>query len=187
MKLDELRRHVRASDTIRFLDAWLGWRGAGLLPRRSDVQLRDIAGLLDRIILFEIVGPHDVLVRVAGSAMRDLVGAEMTGKNLRAFSNDADWVTRSYRFMTMAGTPCGSCMVLRDQLPSGRAVVYEIVQLPLDPDEPGKPRQLMASNVIVDRYFGEPKPQSSRVVPIPVEFYFIDIGTGAPEQGSPAT
>jgi hypothetical protein len=182
MTLDELRGHVRQADTIAFLDAWLTWRGPRLLPRRSDVQLRDITRFIDRVILFEIVGPEEVFVRVAGSTMRDLIGAEMTGKNFRQFSSASDWVTRSHRFMTMASIPCGSCMVLRDLLPSGRTVVYEIVQLPIDPDEPGKPRQLIASNVTVDRYFADPKPQEGRVVPIPGDYYFIDIGGGAPDK-----
>jgi hypothetical protein len=186
MNLDELRLHVRQPQTIQFLDAWLKWRGSRLLPRRGDVQLRDIVQFIDRAILFEIIGPDEVMVRVAGGSMRELVGVEMTGKNFKSFSSAKDWLTRSYRFMAMATTPCGSCMVLRDLLPSGRTVVYEIVQLPIDPDEAGKPRQLIASNSTLDRYFGDPRPQDGRVVPIPVDYHFIDIGAGAPQRVHPA-
>jgi hypothetical protein len=187
MTLDELRRHVRQRQTIEFLDAWLKWRGSRTLPQRSAMDLRDISGFINRVILFEIAGPDEVLVRVAGTAMRDLVGAEMTGKNFKQFSTAADWATRSYRFMAMASTPCGSCMTLRDLLPNGRAVVYEIVQLPIDADDRGKARQLIASNVPVDHYFTDPNPHDGRLVPSPVDDHFVDIGAGAPERAFPGS
>jgi hypothetical protein len=106
---DQTNRH--------FIAAWLGWRRSGqLLPKRSALKLDDIKPLLGRV----------VLVKVAGSQLRDHINFEATGRSFAELTPPAQWPLRRYRLNEMAARPCGAWMINREtETHSGETVSFE--------------------------------------------------------------
>jgi hypothetical protein len=181
MDLGQLAGALRDQDTARFVEAWAGWRKGRLLPRRADMELRDIARVLNRVTLFEVRGPDDIVVRLAGTALRDLVELDLTGRNFRDVTAPEEWPTRRQRMLGMSETPCGGFMNYRDAQPTGRVVVFEAVNLPLDPDEAGKPRLLLSCSSLLARSFEAPRQDAPRTIAVASNFTYVDIGAGVPE------
>jgi hypothetical protein len=170
----------------RFVAAWLGWRGTGrLLPRRGDVELGDIKVLLGRVLLFELVGPAEILVKVAGSQLRDHAAFEATGKNFAELTPPEQWPLRQWRMEQMAARPCGGIMITRGDGASGFGGTFETVTLPLAPDAPGKPRLLMSNVAVVGGIYEPPAKDRPHIVPLADEFRFLDLGAGVPDKATP--
>jgi hypothetical protein len=180
MNVVSLPDTIVGSSNARFVNAWLGWRGDRLLPARSAVDLRAIARDLPGIGIAEVRSADDIRVRIAGTGLQQLYGMELTGRNLREVTADADWPMRSARYLTMVERPCGAFYRRRDTLPNGRQMEYEAVQLPLLPDRADGPRQVIWSAVPVDKSFGPQSPDGPRAIPLATRYSFVDIGAGVP-------
>lgn len=176
------------SDQIsrRFVAAWLGWRGTGkLAPRRAAIELGDIKELLGRVILFELIGPEEIRVKVAGSQLRDHTDFEATGRNFAEITPAEQWPLRQWRMTQMASIPCGGVMITRDTDVEGEGSTFETVTLPLEPDEPGKPRLLLSNVAVIGGVYDPPRKGRAQLVPLADEFRFIDLGAGMPQQAGP--
>ncbi len=182
---DRLIASVREARSKRFITAWLRWRGTRALPLRSALDLADVKPLLALVMLTEVRGPDEVLVRLAGSQLGEYLGYELTGRNLLAFTVPADRPLRSYRFLQMSGMPCGSVFEHQHVMPSGRVLPSEVVILPIDPDEPGKPRVLMHSFAPLRARFKPGRGPDGQEIPIGHLFRFLDVGFGMPESTEP--
>jgi hypothetical protein len=170
----------------RFVAAWLAWRSTGrLVPMRGDVELGDIKALLGRVLLFELVGPTEILVKVAGSQLRDHAAFEATGKNFAELTPPGQWPLRQWRMEQMAARPCGGIMITRGDGASGFGATFETVTLPLAPDAPGKPRLLMSNVAVVGGVYEPPAKDRPHTVPLVDEFRFLDLGAGVPDKATP--
>lgn len=188
--IDDALRHVPRDPSSRlFIEAWLDWRGERrLIPPRAEIDIADIKMLLGRVLLFELLGPDDIRVKVAGSQLRDHTEVETTGRNLAEFTQPEQWPLRRYRLMTMAHRPCGSVTLIHGRPDSrNEGAAFEVVTLPLVPDHPAKP-PLLISNVAViassDGPDSELKPAPS-TLPLAEDFRFLDLGAGVPEGEGP--
>lgn len=168
----------------RFIGAWLGWRGAARrLPRRSMVELADIKELLGRVMLFELLGPDDIRIKVAGSQLRDHADFEATGRNLAELTPPEEWPIRRWRMATAATLPCGVHMVNIDtQTRSGDGAAFETLTLPIEPDEPGKPLLLMSNVAVLGGVYDPPVKDRPRLFHVAEDFRFrfLDLGAGIP-------
>ena len=180
-EIKQLDQILSNPDNAEFARAWQRWRGGRLVPHRSDVELRDIARMLDRVALFEIRGPDEIIIRLAGTSLRDIVDFELTGRNFRDFTAPADWPERRSRMQTMSSLPCGGRMTFRQIQPSGRTMEFEAITLPLDPPEPGRPRLLCSCSSLIARTFQDPPQQPQQIVPVAHAFAYVDIGAGIPD------
>jgi hypothetical protein len=178
--IEALQRAVRDADTGRFLQAWLGWRQDRLVPRRADMDLRAIARVLERVTLFELRSPDEIMIRLAGTALRELVDLELTGRNFRDLTAPEQWPMRRARLISMSERPCAGFMNYRDAQPSGRVVVFEAVTVPLDADDAGKPRLLLSCSSLLARSFEVPQQEAPRTLDVADSFAFVDIGAGVP-------
>ena len=171
----------------RFTAAWLGWRDRGrLLPQRSAIDLGDIKLLLDRVILLELVSADEVLVKVAGSQLRDHGDFEATGKNLRGLTPAEQWAVRHWRINAVATQPCGARMMNVDtRTRSGEGVTFETVTLPIEPDEPEKPRLVISHVAVLGGIYDPPAKDRPQLAWLPGEFRFLDIGAGIPANIAP--
>ncbi|HZB93679.1 MAG TPA: PAS domain-containing protein [Stellaceae bacterium] len=173
----------------RFIAAWLGWRGATRrLPRRSMVELADIKELLGRVMLFELLGPDEIRVKVAGSQLRDHADFEATGRNLADLTPPEEWPIRRWRMNEAARLPCGAHMVNIDtQTRSGEGAAFETLTLPIEPDEPGKPPLLMSNIAVLGGVYDPPAEGRPQVFHIPEQFRFrfLDLGAGIPTTTMP--
>ena len=168
----------------QFIAAWLAWRGHGrLLPKRSDIDLDNIKHLLGRVILLELRGEDDILVRVAGSQLREHGGFEATGKNMRDLTPPNQWPIRRWRISMVAAQPCGARQVNLDNWTStGQANIFETVTLPIEADDPAKPR-LVLSNVAFQGGISQlPTIGRPQVALMPSEFRFLNLGAGIPDR-----
>ena len=171
----------------RFTAAWLGWRDPGrLLPKRSSIDIGDIKQLLGRVVLLELVSADEILIRVAGSQLRDHSDFEATGKNLRSLTPAEQWALRCWRIGTVATQPCGARMINIDtRTRSGEAVTFETVTLPIEPDEPEKPRLVLSHVAILGGVYEPPAKDRPQLAWLPEQFRFLDIGAGIPAQTGP--
>lgn len=170
----------------RFVAAWLGWRRTGrLMPTRAEIELADIKELLGRVMLFELIGPEEILVKVAGSQLRDHAAFEATGKNFAELTPPGQWPLRQWRMEQMVVRPCGGIMITRGDGASGIGGTFETVTLPLAPDAPGKPRLLMSYVAVVGGVYEPAAQDRPHTVPLVDEFRFLDLGAGVPDRTVP--
>jgi hypothetical protein len=171
----------------QFIAAWQGWRGPGrLLPKRSAVELGDIKQLLGRVILLELVSDGEILVRVAGSALRQHTDFEATGKNLRDLTPAEQWRVRLWRTRAAASRPCGARMInIGERTPGGEGAAFETVTLPIEPDDAQKPPLLMSNIAILPGKYTPPAKVRSQDALLPDQFAFLDLGAGVPDRIEP--
>jgi hypothetical protein len=184
LTLDQLKALVKKPLTRQFIEAWVRWRATGVVPRRSEMELRDIAGSLETIILFDYLGPDEIMLRVAGTRLGELSGIELTGKNYKDLTRPEYWPTRSRRIGAMLARPCGGIMYVRYVMANGRRLRFETVSLPLMADGQSEVRQLIACNTLVDGDF-PPAGVRSQGIPGVEDFAFVDIGAGIPDDRLP--
>ncbi len=185
MDVSRLSAAVKSAGNARFVDAWLAWRSDRLLPDRSAVDLRYVAADLPTIGVIEVRSPDEIVARIAGSALRQHHGTEMTGRSLREITTDADWPVRSGRYLQMTRQPCGSFYQGRDVLPTGQVMEYEVVQLALLPGAPDEPRQIIWNVMPLDQSFVLEPPTGPRTVPVSSRYVFVDIGASLPGAATP--
>lgn len=183
---DRLRAAVREEANRRFIDAWLGWRGSGrLMPRRRAMEIADIKELLGSVMLFEMSGPDEIRIKVAGTLLRDHATFEPTGRSYIELTPPGLWPIRRYRMHSMATRPCAGAMTTLDRHTTGAGVTFETVTLPIDADEPGGPRLLISCLTAVGGITEPPLPGRPPLIVLADRFAFVDIGAGTPERTEP--
>jgi hypothetical protein len=177
----QLLDDIRTPECRAFAEAWQGWRGAELVPRRAQVRLEDIVKILPMVSVVEITSPEVATIRLFGTALYDAMGVDLTGLNF------FDMITPEFRALRVARTcqsasqPCGSlytrCMVYQ----SGRAVLTEGLALPVMPNDPSAGPQ----NFVVSMALDDPRMDGGAAdpgqLPMPENFRFVDIGAGVPD------
>jgi hypothetical protein len=172
---------IQQAGNLDYAQAWLAWRGDRLLPRRADLDLCAIRLLLPTVMLFEVPKPDLMLVRVAGTGLREHFGFELTGRNYIQLAPPAQRATRQHRVWNSVRRPCGSRLVREHRLPGGKVTLAEVVSLPFDGDDPEAPRLLLSH---VAPYSNRYEPNAEPAVEtfgIAGDFTFLDLGHGVPE------
>jgi hypothetical protein len=172
---------IQQAGNLVYAQAWLAWRGERVLPRRADLDLRAIRHLLPTVMLFEVPTPDMMLVRVAGTGLREHFGFELTGRNYIELAPPEQRATRRHRTWASIRTPCGSRLVREHKLTGGRVTLAEVVSLPFDGDGPDAPR-LLLSHVApyANRYDPNVEP-AVETFGIAGDFTFLDLGVGVPD------
>jgi hypothetical protein len=183
---ERLRGAVGEADNVRFVEAWLGWRGpARIMPNRRSLDIAVIRDILDSVILFALDGPDQIRIKVAGTHLRDIADFEATGKTVAELTPAEMLPLRSYRMRQMASWPCAGAMITLNQQTIGQGVVFESVTLPVEADATGKPRLLITKVTAVGGVFEPPAPGRPKLMPMADHFDFLDIGAGIPERTEP--
>jgi hypothetical protein len=168
----------------RFVDAWLTWRGSSLVPRRSQMDLRQITDALPMVVLFEWREADDVRIRLTGTAIDRYTGEDRTGKSYSELTPPSHWPVRRHRLRSMVQHPCGGVMM--HEYVASKPVTVTTITLPLLPDEIHGFPYLFSYVVPAE---GLPHPADTplaRLSALPEAFSFIDIGAGAPASTEPA-
>jgi hypothetical protein len=111
--------------------------------------------------------------------MRELLGFELTGKNYLDLTPPAQRRTRSWRTWAGACQPCCTSYAGTLLNSTHATETYHGISLPLLPDRPGDPMQLIAvlSFTAGRRWYSSaPEP----VIGLSEDFGFIDLGHGVP-------
>jgi hypothetical protein len=116
------------------------------MPARSDIDPLDLKAVLPNLILLDVhAEPLDFRVRVAGTRIYDIFGADLTGRSVRDLTppllSDAIWA--SLETMTRDGLP--QHVHLEFATASGYARSYRVLRLPLGDDGATVDRILVAT------------------------------------------
>ncbi len=161
--------------------AWTTWRGDKLLPCRSDMNLEDIVEILPYICLADALSEKEIIFRLAGTMVAETLGVEMTGRNLLDLTAPEHRAKRGIRTMQNATLPCGAVWIWEIAFVGRNTRSAENLCLPVQPDEPGAPMQLLS-------VFGFLEAKHLPVAKNHIQYLassdhhaFIDIGAGVPD------
>lgn len=166
------------------LDAWHHWRGARLLPNRSEVELRDITRILPWVLILEFKSIDEAIFRLAGSQYREELGFEPTGLNYVALAKPADRRLRGALLQAELAQPCGATMIYRQEYASGLTVPVEILSLPLLRDDEKTPSQVIVVSTKLASARGYDDISGKNYLPAGEDLRFIDIGAGVPDKSA---
>ena len=174
-----------APEACRALHAyWTAIRGDALVPHRRRLDPLELMDILPQLQILEVQSPGVIRCRLLGTGLCALFGFDYTGRNLIELAPPDQRRLRSWRFWTGVHRPCGCVFGGPVLFPSGARARYGGIALPLLPDRDGAPPLVVSViAVIADR--GWINARQYRVLPLPEEFGFLDIGAGVPEQDGP--
>lgn len=127
---------LRSPDLIRLFADWSGWSRDGALPGRADFDPLDLAYLLGRLLLMDVVGPPPLRFRyrLIGSTLAQRSHRDLTGRFTDAVE-DAEYrayVEDWHRRILETRRPGGR---LVRRMIAGRWIYYEMLTLPLSSDD----------------------------------------------------
>ncbi|MBC8239061.1 MAG: PAS domain-containing protein [Alphaproteobacteria bacterium] len=172
---------IRTDQCRALATAWQRWRGDDLLPRRADMRIAEITPLLPGITVLELRSTEEIVFRLAGTKIAEIMGIELTGRNYVDFAAPPDRKGRAERAMWQGRQPCGAIFLLPIPYSSGRVVVSEVLSLPTLPNKPGEPMQLLAINWPLDDTPRHLSPADPNGFNKSADFRFVDIGAGTPD------
>lgn len=160
-------------------DYYLEARSDRLLLPHAELDPARLAGLLPRVMLFELQDAENYRVRLCGTAFRQWFGGDLTGRNWLDVSHPTDRGQRQRRVAQAALHPCGLRTRLwqfRGGLPRRK---FEGLTIPLEPRRAEGPAiMLMAMGELAPDKPSEPLDfERCRRV----DWSFVDLGSGVPE------
>lgn len=176
---------IQEAANREFARHWLAWRGDRLLPDRADLDLNAIRPLLPRLMLFEMRAPDIIMVRVAGTRLREDLEVELTGRNYVDLVAPEPRAIRSHRMWSTAHHPCASRLIREHRLNTGRVALAEVVTVPFEAPRAGEPRLLLTHFVVFGERYEAGEMAAARRFDIVDEFRFLDIGAGVPATTTP--
>ena len=66
------------------LEAWFAARRGEIMPRRDDLGPAALKLTMPLLLIFDYIGPDEVVCRMMGTRLRQFLGFEMTGLNILA-------------------------------------------------------------------------------------------------------
>lgn len=173
----------RSPESIAFEAMWRGLDRDGLVPLRSAFLPEKASRLLGNIVLLEVnpataSAPMTTRIRLVGSAIRDLVDANITGLDYLDLVPDRDF--QSNHLQICLSQPCAAWSASPVIYGRGYNALVESTNFPLIDDVTGHHLALVLMMEIgVDAF-------KHRSIHTPVELRpaiakaFIDIGAGVP-------
>ena len=178
MDLNNLRPETKNCQSLAA--AWPVWRGEKLMPRRSDMRLEDIAGILPWITLVDVFSETEISFRLAGTMIREIMGVELTGRNLLDLTEPENRAPRGARTVRTAKQPRGAIWIWRVAFAGQSSRPVEILSLPLRPNREGRPPQMLNVFGMFDSDNPPPAADQFQQLAAAEQHNFIDIGAGVP-------
>jgi hypothetical protein len=170
-------------ERAELVELWEYWRALpreGLVPDWDIVPAgRRLARLMPYLSLIEVRPPSSLVFRVAGTALCERFGMELTGRDVMEITPAEQRARRYGRYYAVATRPC--VLQNRGGLTggSGTVVAYESLFLPVR--RAGQDLPVVLGALIEHRLRHVPADPIA-AIPIPDETAFIDIGAGIPAQ-----
>ena len=179
----QLLDEITSPECRAFAEAWQRWRGVELVPRRAAVRIEEISKLLPLVSLVELISPDLARVRLAGTALCEAMGVELSGLNYFEMTEPEDRALRVARTMPLSEHPCASHYMHPLAYQSGRTIPTEGLSLPVLPDDSSAPPQFFAIWCALEDMHLEGTTVEPNKVPMAEGFQFVDIGAGIPDPG----
>lgn len=173
---------VLSPESRQLLAAWQHWRGDRLLPHRRDMNLVSITRLMPQLALIEIYGPDRAVFRLAGTELENQYGQPLTGRSYITMVPAERRRHRGELLWQIASRPCAAVQRSFFDWQSGRHHELEFLCLPILPDDPGRPVQVLAvGSRMPHRPWGIREHANDPVTAINSRrIELIDIGAGLP-------
>ncbi len=134
----------------QLFDYWLTRRGSGVMPSRDDISPADFPSLLPYVSILELKARPDIVrFRLAGTALWDMYGGEMTGCTLadaERWGDNHEYWQRNYSLIVEEMQPAAGML----KAPSNERehLVQFWMRLPLAGGE-GRPDMLLGLDLCV--------------------------------------
>ncbi|MFQ6548350.1 PAS domain-containing protein [Aestuariibius sp. 2305UL40-4] len=128
--LDSYRKAQRLQALHRIETYWHRLRGGCGIPRRSDVDPRDMRGVLDHTFILERIAPGVARVRIAGQHIKALTGQEARGLPLSVLFEVPARDALARQLERVFSDPAIVCLPIVADGPTG-PVKAEMLMLPL--------------------------------------------------------
>ncbi len=132
-----------------FYDYWLSLPRDGVLPHRRSFLPEAIPSLLSSMVIYELISPEFIKIRLFGSSLQDRYGINRTGTNYLDMVENHRRSKASQAMWSQAKKPCGMHAFIEQELNSGRIAYIEALGLPVLSDQSDTPLLLFQSNEIV--------------------------------------
>lgn len=165
--------------TQMVLDFWHSIRSENIAPHRSDLRPAAIVSILPNLMILESKGPATLNVRLAGTAVLECIGREITGANLYDFLEP--YLCEKAKIMVdlLRRHPCGMLIHAHMKSRYHAQSVAEIILLPMRSRD-GEISQMIGS-LSSSASFEIPNFIDNRTFPAHFSPQFIDLGAGAPQ------
>ena len=165
----------------QFRAIWQAARAARMVPDLAGLAPAALKDILPYIALFERTDPSVVMIRLAGTAYRDIFGFEPTGRNLIELTPPPFRRHRAFFFEAANHCVCGALLELSVTFPTGIPGQYEVMMLPVD--DAGIQKFLVAIAATHGQQWQNGPP--NLIVNPPLAFQFVDVGAGTPSSDVP--
>ncbi|WP_334128782.1 PAS domain-containing protein [Sneathiella sp.] len=132
-KFDNIR--WGSPETERFARYWRSLEPGSLVPRRRSFDPTRIAPLLPGIALYEVLSPDEIVCRLAGTALVDHFGMELTGRNFLDFWPGDMRDAASRTILECITRPCGVFSKVLTHSAAGKTEMIISVGFPLRDDK----------------------------------------------------
>lgn len=160
------------------LDTWLEWRGSRIQPDHADIDPLPLKYVLSRIGVLEVRSRDVAIYRVAGTAFRDTIGFDPTGKNAMELVEGDSRARRAYRLNELVLRPCGYRSEAIFSYSTGLTDMVESIGLPLRSERPEILGFIIFTLESIEGRRWQNMTATSRINTYPETFEFLDIGAG---------
>ncbi len=162
-----------------FADYWASLPRRDLVPARADFDPIAVPRLLPTFVIHELIAPDDIRIRLAGTAIREHYGVEITGRNYLDFVPEERRAMASRAIHLVCERPCGMLARITSSTESGALMINESLALPLR-DDAGRCRLVYYQSNTRPQVAREPGDDPLRLHET-VRRRFYDIGAGVPD------
>jgi PAS domain len=163
---------------------WSEIRGDALVPPRAAIDPARLRSILPYLQIVEVVRPSLIRCKLSGTALRDLFGFELTGRNMIDLTPPDQRRRRGWRYSVGALQPCGCLFGGKLRFLSGALAPYLGLVLPLRPSQ--KDGSMLAiSAIALIRGQGWINDRSEPALNLAEYVSFLDIGAGVPDRTDP--
>tara|TARA_R110002072_G_scaffold251761_4_gene410643 strand:- start:37 stop:570 length:534 start_codon:yes stop_codon:yes gene_type:complete len=104
-KFDNIR--WGSPEAKQFAEYWRSLEPENMVPKRRSFDPTRIANLLPAVAIYEILSSDEIIYRLAGTAIVDRLGIEVTGKNFLDFWPGEQRAMAASAMMECVTRPCG--------------------------------------------------------------------------------
>ena len=163
---------------------WTEIRGDALVAPRAGIDPGRLRSILPYLQIVEVASPSLIRCKLSGTALRDLFGFDLTGRNLIDLTPPDQRRRRGWRYWIGTTQPCGCLFGGKLRFLSGALAPYLGLVLPLRPSQEDGP-MLAISAIALIRDYGWINERSQPELNLAEYVSFLDIGAGVPDRTDP--
>jgi len=164
-------------------DLWLSLpkENGAVCPAKKDFSPVSLRKHLSSVVLYERMQDNNVIVRVAGTNIREMVGQEITGQNLFDILPPEFLSAYQTFYQNMTSQPCAGVVERPIRGPGGSAFLVKTLQLPLT-DTTGNIRYFLGVSISssLPKHYTDIR-SVAMTASRNLDINYYDIGTGTPE------